>query len=245
MKPKQLHTYDNKTLELEELVRRVPKVLINPLEHQTTEIPSAVKIHFVDAVFMPLFEDFADFACRTLKLVNFKRAAINLSFYERHKYKLTKEPNRDEIKNTLQERLLELKEFITQGDLFTEAAMIQEKRLKRQELLALQEILNDFEFYDFATSNYYRNYTYWYVSWRWALEDGSLDFASEHLLKDETDRKGKVTIQKENVIFVDRQKMAEHTPQQNKMIEDFLKSFPTRLDNGNHDIFIKPKDLPH
>ena len=236
-------SYQQQVLDLEELVMRTPKVFLNPLEHQTTEIPSAVKIHFVDSVFMPAFELFSTFPCKTLKLVNFNRAAINLSFYEKHKYKLVKEPNREEIKDILLDKINELKEFITQGDLFSEAGLLQEKRQKRDELVNLQKILIDFEDYDFATSNYFRNYTYWYVSWRWKLEDGKLDFASEHLLKNETDRQGRVTIEKENVIFVDMEKIIEHTPQQNKMIEDFLKTFPTRLDNGNQDIFMKPRVL--
>jgi hypothetical protein len=109
-----------KLSDLHKLIRSLPKVELNPNLHEVNDIPAAVKISFIDSKFMGLFEPFAELNARTLKLVNYGQAAINLSFFEKHKYKVSKEPEPEEIAHYLEKKLEELKSNYGQTELFAD-----------------------------------------------------------------------------------------------------------------------------
>lgn len=155
---------------------------------------------------------------KQVKLINFGDVAINLTFFEKHTYKIDKEPSPDEVFEILNKRCDELHDFINQGYLF--AGKFHNER-KVSEIVQLEDIkktLLNFENYEFAISNYSGNFIFWYVSYMFRLEDGNLDFASEHLLTSEKDHFGKTTLPKINIIFIDTDFISVHTPYQNKKI---------------------------
>jgi hypothetical protein len=228
-----------KLADLQKLLRSLPKVTLDPNHHEVSPIPDAVKVWFIDSKFMALFEPFAELNARTLKLVNYEKAAINLTFFEKHKYKVNKEPEPEEIAMQLEKKLEELKGDYGQTELFADAYTQKHKDEQRRQIVEIQEILNSFHEYQFAVSNYFRNYTYWYVTWRWENPDGTLGHGNDHLLKDETDYDNNATILKQNVVFVDMQRISEHTPYQSKKVEKFLNGFEKRIEVGTVDVFVK------
>lgn len=232
----------NKTsLTLGQLILELPKLKLDPEKHEVNEIPKGLVIHFIDAQYMAEFEKFAKMKSKKIKLINYEKPAINLSFYEKHKYKLDKQPEPEEVKQLLLDRIDSLNEYIGQEELFPTPDRNQQKQVAHTEILKIRETIANLDAYEFAISNYYRNYIYMYVSFRYRTEDGSLDFCSEHLLNSEKDRYSQVQISKQNIIFIDTESIGEHTPYQNKKIEEYLKAFTNRLDVGIKDIFIKPK----
>ena len=226
---------------LKKLLSSLPKVELDPNLHEVNDIPAAVKIKFIDSKFMGLFEPFADLNARTLKLVNYDQAAINLSFFEKHKYKVSKEPEPEEIAHHLEKKLEELKSNYGQTELFADAHTQATKDRQRREIVEIQEVLMHLHDFHFATSNYFRNYTYWYVTWRWLNPDGTHGHGNDHLLKDETDYENNSVTLKQNVMFVDMNRIGEHTPYQSKKVETFLSSFDKRIDVGTIDVFWRGK----
>jgi hypothetical protein len=226
-----------------ELLRQTPKVILSPNEHEVNLLPTKIRVHFIDAVFMESFEPFAESNFRNIKFINFGKAAINLTFTEKHKYHVQREPEPEEIFNHLQNRLDALRADFLQTELFEDAGIRLHKEKQRAEMVELQTILDEIHDYQFAISNYHRRYTYWYVNWRWQKDDKTLDYGQEHLLKDETDSKTRITTEKENIIFVDMSRIGEHTPYQSKKVEEFLNSFDRSFESGTLDIFVKPKEF--
>jgi hypothetical protein len=223
------------------VLAEVPRLSLNPKLHQINLIPTGINIHFIDSKYQERFQEFSAKKNKQVKLINFGRAAINLTFYEKHKYKIDKEPSPDDVFEALNKRCDELRDFINQGYLFVDNSHNERQASAIEQLEEIKKTLLNFEKYEFAISNYYRNFIYWYVSFRYRLEDGSLDFASEHLLNSEKDRYGKTTLPKINIIFIETDYISVHTPYQNKKIEDFLKQFEIQLDLGLKDIFVKKK----
>ena len=224
------------------VLAEIPKLTLDPKLHQVNLIPSGINIYFIDSKYQDQFEEFSTSKNKQYKLINYGQAAINLTFYEKHKYKLEKEPAPDEIYAALTKRCDELNEFIRQGFLFEDKNRDERQIQAKEQLLKIQNTIQNFDKYEFAISNYFRNFIYWYVSFRFRLEDGSLDFASQHLLNSEKDRFGKTTLPKINIIFIDTDYISVHTPYQNKKIEDYLKQFETQLDLGLKDVFVKEKN---
>lgn len=231
----------NTSSELRKLVKEIPKVFLDPLIHELNEHPKNVKVHFIDAQWMQAFEPFISHPDRTIKFVNWGKAAINLTFFEKHKYIVHKEPDIADIEAHLRNKIEVLHIEATQTNLFENDYIEKKRAANFEEIRRIQEVLEKLPDYQFALSNYYRNYTYWYVNWRWIKEDGSHDYGQEHLLKDETDYSTNLVTRKENIIFVDMERISEHTPYQSKKVEEFLNSFTQRVDIGTHDIFIKQK----
>ncbi|MCP9765654.1 hypothetical protein [Lacihabitans soyangensis] len=223
------------------ILSELPKLTLDPKIHQVNLIPNGINIHFIDSKYQEKFEEYAKGKNKQIKLINYGQAAINLTFYEKHKYKIEKDPIPEEVFEALLKRCDDLNEFINQGYLFEDNQRNERQTQAKEQLLKIQHTIDNFHNYEFAISNYYRNFIYWYVSFRYRLEDGSLDFASQHLLNSEKDRFGKTTLPKINIIFIDTDYISVHTPYQNKKIEEYLKQFETQLDLGLRDIFVKEK----
>jgi len=223
------------------VLAEIPKLSLDPKLHQVNLIPAGINIYFIDTKYQDQFEQFSQSKNKQYKLINYGQAAINLTFYEKHKYKLDKDPSPEDVHEALNKRCDQLKEFIQQGFLFEDTNRDERKTQAKEQLQKIQDTIQNFSSYDFAISNYFRNFIYWYVSFRFRLEDGSLDFASQHLLNSEKDRFGKTTLPKINIIFIDTDYISVHTPYQNKKIEDYLKQFSTQLDLGLKDVFVKEK----
>ena len=223
------------------ILSEIPNLTLDPKIHQVNLIPNGINIHFIDSKYQKNFEEYANGKNKQIKFINYGQAAINLTFYEKHKYKIEKDPVQEDVQEALLKRCDEVYEFTNQGYLFEDNQRNKMQNQAKEQLIKIQHTLNNFDKYEFAISNYYRNFIYWYVSFRYRLQDGSLDFASQHLLNSEKDRFGKTTLPKINIIFIDTDYISVHTPYQNKKIEDYLKQFDTQLDLGLKDVFVKDK----
>ena len=89
-----------------------------------------------------------------------------------------------------------------------------------------QEVLENNYRYEIICSNYRTKYLYTTVNWKYRLESGAFDNASEHLLNHQKDRTGKVNQIRKNILFIDTKEIVRHHDQQNKEIEDYLNTFP-------------------
>jgi hypothetical protein len=48
---------------------------------------------------MGLFEPYIELNDRTIEIINYNEAAINISFFKKHKYKVNRDPDPEEIQN--------------------------------------------------------------------------------------------------------------------------------------------------
>lgn len=205
-----------------------------------------------------------------LKLINPDRPAVRISFFFKHKYwlkrpkDLTAEAKRSEIVRYLQvldrqsEKLLKIE---AAPSLFGEVATTRLKSnlplLKlQQEIDTWQSILQNLDQYDLSISNYYYQYRYWYLNFKYVSEwtdqtPQQYESDNAHLLSPQRDLNDPPTIiqPKLNVLFVDTQRITEDHDYQNKTVEDYLNNYPIRTNfRAAHreiapsgQLFVRPK----
>lgn len=198
-------------------------------------------IHFVDSRYMTEFALWRDFGCKTVKLINYGRAAAKMSFYSKHKYWLKKphdltDEERDEYItdhiNTLSQSVVLLQAKIDQQPPLMQSETRQRIDTALKEVDAWQLIQARSHEYELAVSTYQRGYAYLYVSYKFMLPNGDYDNVSEHLLHHTRDRIGNITQHKQNIIFVNMAEINRVHPQQNKEIEFYLGRFPQKSTAG-------------
>jgi hypothetical protein len=198
-------------------------------------------ILFVESRYMAQFALWRDFGCKTIKLINYGRAAVKMSFYSKHKYWLKKpqdmtDDERDdyitEHVNTLLQVVMQLRTKIDQQPPLAQAETRSRIEALSGELDAWQLIRSRSQAYELAVSTYQRGYAYLYVSYKFLLPTGEYENASEHLLHHTRDRIGNITQTKQNVLFVDMNEINRVHPQQNKEIEAYLGRFAHKSASG-------------
>ena len=207
-------------------------------------------ILFVNSRDMPRFAFWRDFGCKTIKLINYGRAAVKLSFYSKHKYWLKKphdltDEERDnyitEHTNTLAQTVELLQAKV---DKQPPLAQVETRRRIDQTLTELDTwrlIRAESHEFELAVSTYQRGYAYLYISYKFVLPNGDYDNASEHLLHHTRDRIGNITQTKQNVIFVNMDEIGRVHPQQNKEIEAYLNRFTHRTSSGAARLYARPR----
>lgn len=207
-------------------------------------------IYFVDSRYMAEFALWRDFGCKTVKLINYGRAAAKMSFYSKHKYwlkkphDLTDEERDDYITdhlNTLSQSVVLLQAKIDQQPPLMQAETRQRINVTLKEIDAWQQIQAKSGQYELAVSTYQRGYAYLYVSYKFLLPNGEYDNASEHLLHHTRDRIGNITQMKQNIIFVDMAEINRVHPQQNKEIESYLGRFSQKSTSGAVRLYARPR----
>lgn len=207
-------------------------------------------IHFIDRKYMAEFALWRDFGCKTVKLINYGRPAVRMSFFSKHKYWLKKphdltDEERDEYitdyLNNLSLGIIQLQNRLDTTPPLVQAETRQRIYVTQQEVEAWQQIQEQSSQYELAVSTYQRGYAYLYVSYKYLLPTGEYDNASEHLLHHIRDRVGKITQSKQNVIFVDMAEIHRVHPQQNKEIENYLNRFPLKSTSGPKWLYARPR----
>lgn len=207
-------------------------------------------IHFVDSRYMPEFALWRDFGCKTVKLINYGRAAVKMSFYSKHKYWLKKphdltNEERDtyitDHLNTLSQSVILSQAKIDQQSPLMQAETRQRIDATLKEIDTWQLIQIKSQQYELAVSTYQRGYAYLYISYKFVLPNGDYDNVSEHLLHHTRDRIGNITQQKHNIIFVNMAEINRVHPQQNKEIESYLNHFPYRSASGAIRLYARPR----
>lgn len=207
-------------------------------------------IHFVDEKQQSLFANYEHFDCRTIKLVNFGKPAVRLTFFKKHKYWVLKNADL-----TMEEKTLRITTYINELIVKREIASDKIERLSgnilseqkgqlgmmQQEINSWQDILYNLDNYDLAVSNYRRDYHY--VTLNYKYRSSELDYANaqEHLLNPQRDNQGVITQQRYNIIFVDVREINREHPHQHKEIENFLNNFTLVTRTGKQQLYARPK----
>ncbi len=207
-------------------------------------------IHFIGSKYMDRFSLWRDFGCKTVKLINYGRPAVRMSFFSKHKYWLKKphditEEERDQhivdYLNTLSLTINQLQSKIDHLQPLAQAECRQRIYAIQQQAEAWQNVQQQSSQYELAVSTYQRGYAYLYISYKYQLITGEYDNASEHLLHHIRDRIGNITQSKQNIIFVNMAEISRVHPQQNKEIENYLNQFALKSNSGPKWLYARPR----
>ena len=207
-------------------------------------------IYFVDEKQQSLFADYEHFDCRTIKLVNFDKAAVRLTFFKKHKYwvlknaDLTTEEKTLRITNYINEIIVKREITFDKIEQLSGNTLSEQKGqlgMMQQEIDSWQDILHNLDNYDLAVSNYRRDYHYVTLNYKYRSSEQEYANAQEHLLNPQRDNQGVITQQRYNIIFVDVREINREHPHQHKEIENFLNNFTLVTRIGKQQLYARPK----
>ena len=240
--------------QLLDFLETIPPLLVNKPEPWDINGPQHLlkegyRIRYLPAQVMSSFEQFADYTFEKVKLVNYQQPAVKLSFYDKHKYWLTKSAQISYLERTSEiNRYIALlinqrdKLSLRQLDLISSVG---EQRV-RQQLVDLATELNQWilirdnpEAYELVISTYYSEYRYWYVSWKFHTDEISFSNGTSHLLSPIRDRSGQITDTKLNIIFIDTQAILLTHDHQHKQIANYLAGFSIRSHDLKGQLFAR------
>lgn len=251
-------TYAQKQKELEMLLKLTPKITLVPGFHNINMIPDDLNIHFIASELMENFEVFKDSDIRTVKLVNYGKPAVALSFFLKHKYFVDKKQPKDSIYRILKTYQKELEEkqktlLLRMKNAYETLPMDKMKALAdsyaeemnglTQELAHWSEQERLLDKMEWVVSNYEHNFEYYELGYKY-WDSALLEYViyNSHMIKNQTNRAGKVSQIRHNIIFVDKQAIGVHIPNQHKVVEKFLASFPQKFKSGTRTVYLKSKE---
>lgn len=246
-----LATYAKLTSELTQVIKQVPHLAPDRQEWDIDGNWSVTgAMHFVDSDYMPMFQAYADFDCRTIKLVNFGRPAIRMTFFKKHSYWLIKDASLsiDDKKGRISDHInmLYVKADIldSKSQKFTGAQRTKAKSdisAMYAEANTWKEIMQDVDQYEIAVSNYKRDHYYTYINYKFRVDESQMGNENVHLLNPQRNRTGAISQQRHNVVFVHPVDILREHPYQNKEIDGFLNSFPLQTELGKNQIYARIK----
>jgi hypothetical protein len=207
-------------------------------------------IHFLDSRLQPVFAEFDQFDCRSIKLVNYGRPAVRLTFFKKHKYWLLKnadlpaDDKKVRISSYINELLVRTEIMIDRLDSLPGAKQTEQRGKiggMREEIRAWQQVLDQIDDFELAVSNYRRDYQYVTLNYKYRLEAGEYANGQEHLLNPQRDNQGAVTQQRYNLIFVDVREIEREHPHQHKEIENYLNKFTLMTQSGKQQLYARRK----
>lgn len=238
---------------IEELIKKLPHEKIDPKIHNINYLPEET-VYFFDKAYMPEFESIDNIPLKNFKLINYDKPAINIIFNSKHKYFVKKKIKETELKALIHLQLQSLEELLVRlinqhSEELKNLNPKQQKELKakfkiteqelKDKIVLSKDIFENTAKYESSISNYYKYYTYTFVTFKYMdLATGLLVSENSHIIKNVM-RNGRLYKVKTNIIFVDIEAMKNHCPYQNKKVETFLNSFDHRFNYGVQDLFIK------
>jgi hypothetical protein len=217
---------------------------LEPLTHQVNALPQEfdLEYYFVPigrmGLFAPYYRPGEPF--KNLKLINYDRPAIALTFFPKHKYTI----DREVTPQNAQEVLQEYRDTLFNNSFLNPLTAIQEKELLHIDTL-LRSMRQNPDQFRFATSNYHHYYRYWYCSFRYFedSEQTKTGTHNEHMLKytESVDRRTKQSMKNErlNIIFVDTNYITKPVPYDNKLIDQELSTYSDRIKFGKATLYVK------
>ena len=206
------------------------------------------KQRFVSSDEMHRFMKIAYFDCRTIKLINYNKPAISISYFQKHKYVLNKKPKTEEVAGLLESQIKKLNKKLAEIETaiqnLKESELSFQPSFEKRALELTEEIkyhyrfLNNLDTCDFAISNYSRYYIYSYINYKY-YHQGGIESGNSHLIKHTFDKEGEIAVERTNVIFVDIEAITKPVPYDNKKITDYLATFPDKINCGTFDLYIK------
>ncbi len=242
---------------LQTLLELTPKITLVPGSHNVNMIPEELNIHFIASERMKDFEPFKESDIRTLKLVNYGNPAVELYFFLKHKYFVDKKQTEESIYGILQAYQNDLREqqqaiLLSMKKAYTMLPMNEMKDLVDSymgEMDALnkqaaywEEMEGRLEDMEYVISNYEHNFQYYELGYKyWDAELSEYVIYNSHMVKNQTNRNGEITQERHNLIFVDEKAIAVPIPNQHKVVEKFLATFPEKFKLGTRMVYFKPK----
>ena len=242
-------TYGRMTGDLSRLINATPHLMANrddwDIEGDWTK---AGAIHFIDQLHQSSFHDFADFDCRVIKLVNYQKPAVRLTFYPVHRYWVLKD--KDLPIEERQRRILDYVNMLTINMKIQErkssrlsgvdySKVLGEIALMKEERARWQAIFPQLDRYELCVSNYERNHIYTNVNWKYETEGGEYQNEQMHLLSNQRDNEGNITQTRHNIIFIDPLEILRYHPYQNKQIDTFLERFEQKAVLGRDRLYAR------
>ncbi|AUD05357.1 hypothetical protein [Spirosoma pollinicola] len=222
------------------LVLKHYKTELQPVVHQVSAMPteSDLEYYFVSAEHMELFRPYhrPGKPYKNFKLVNFERPAISLTFYNKHKYQISRGIRIESALAILKEQ---------RDNLYTKSYLDQLTPGQQQKLQDIDNLLRAVrqtpEKFEFCSSNYEHYYRYWYCSFRF-FEDTELTktgTANDHLLKHVQATDGQSTIERLNIIFIDPKFITRPVAYDNKLIDRELETYTEKVSYGKSSLYIR------
>ncbi|GHB87882.1 hypothetical protein GCM10007390_50010 [Persicitalea jodogahamensis] len=216
------------------------RVQLEPITNQISALPNDPKLeyYFIPVNFMKEYKAYhreGKTPFKNLKLVNYGKPAISLSFFSKHKYTVKKENEPEKI-------LLHLKnhrEELLEQSLFKQLDSEQSRHLKQVDEL-FRTLRENPDAYQTCFSNYHHYYRYWYCTFRY-FEDKTETKAetdSAHLLKHTERIKGQVH-ERLNVIFIDPDHITRPVPYDNKRVDRELDTYPIKIKQGTTTLYLR------
>ncbi|WP_338877522.1 hypothetical protein WBJ53_32780 (plasmid) [Spirosoma sp. SC4-14] len=229
------------------LVLNTCKIDLRPIDHQVSALPDLpdLEYYFVPAEHMALFQAYhrPGKPYKNLKLVNFERPAISLTFFYKHKYQIDRGIKAETALVILQEQ---------RDNLYTRSFLDQLTAGQQRKLQEIDDLIRAIrqapDQFQFCTSNYEHYYRYWYCSYRFFEDTDQLKTgtANEHMLKhtQRTDDSNTAPIINErlNIIFIDTKYITRPVSYDNKLIDRELETYSDKVSYGTSSLYIRSID---
>jgi hypothetical protein len=230
---------DKVPLEALRLLLNQQAISLSPLLHQINTPPQEPELEYY---FIPMtyMNEFAPYhrpgkPFKNLKLVNYERPAISLSFTSKHKYSIKRQP-------AVNDMLLHLQNYrdeLLNRSYFQSLGVDQTDELRRVDTI-LRTLRLDPRAFEGCFSNYHHYYRYWYCTYRF-FDDATLlttSTVNEHLLKHTERVQGQVH-ERLNIIFVDPVYISRPVPHDNKRVDRELDTFPLQFRQGTVTLYLR------
>jgi hypothetical protein len=226
-------------LEAIRILLKEHTITLQPIVNQVSELPidKELEYYFVPIQFMDIYKPYhrPGKPFKNLKLVNFERPAISLSFASKHKYTIERNVTHHEV-------VLHLKNY--RDELLNKSLMQQLSPKQLGELQQADQLLRTIreqpDAYQACFSNYYHYYRYWYCTYRFFddVAKTKTTTLNEHLLKHTERIRGQVN-ERLNIIFIDPQYITKPVPHDNKLVDRELDTFPIALRQGITTLYLR------
>ena len=151
---------DTAPIEALRVLLKPMAISLQPIHHQISALPTDpdLEYYFVPHHHMSLFAPYhkPGQPYKNLKLVNYGRPAISLSFFVKHKYQIKRDVDPQQALKYLQEHRDEL----FNRSFFDQLSVGQQQELKQTDEL-IRAIRREPDTYQLAFSNYHHFYRYW------------------------------------------------------------------------------------
>ncbi|GAB3224988.1 hypothetical protein [Spirosoma arcticum] len=236
---KPLKREEEAPLDALRLVLNQQAVLLNPIDNQVSALPvdKELEYYFVPMQYMQQYQAYyrPGKPFKNLKLINFDKPAISLSFFFKHKYSIERNAMQVDV-------VLHLKNYrdeLLNKSLMQQLSPTQQQQLQQADQL-LRAVRQDPAAYQACFSNYYHYYRYWYCTYRFFddQEKTKATTSSEHLLK-HTERIPGQVHERLNIIFIDPHYINRPVPHDHKLIDRELDTFPIHIRQGITTLYLR------
>ena len=214
-------------------------VALQPLVHQVSELPieKDLEYYFVPLQYMEQYKAYyrPGKPFKNLKLINYDRPAISLSFFSKHKYSIERHVTHDQVVTHLKN----YRDELDNKSMMQQLSLGQQQQRQQADAL-LRTLREQPDAYQACLSNYYHYYRYWYCSYRYFddMAHTKTTSSSEHLLKHTERVRGQVH-ERVNIIFIDPHYITRPVPHDHKLVDRELDNYPISFRQGITTLYMR------